>query len=84
MRLLDPYWLRPPQTTRRPLSRREEDVVTLLARGDKTRIIAAQLGIDVKTVWTHYTHVRQKWQLPDLAALRAEAVKYVSGHLVAC
>jgi DNA-binding NarL/FixJ family response regulator len=73
MRLRELHWLAPP---RQPLTHREEEIIRHLANGERTSAIAAALHIDIRTVWTHYLHIEQKWGLSDSAALRAEAVVY--------
>jgi two-component system response regulator NreC len=55
-----------------PLSGREREVLTLLARGFTNQEIAKQLYISVRTAETHRAHVMQKLRL----ASRAELVSY--------
>jgi two-component system, NarL family, response regulator NreC len=55
-----------------PLSEREHEVLTLLARGFTNQEIAKQLFISVRTAETHRAHVMQKLRL----ASRAELVSY--------
>jgi len=55
-----------------PLSDREREVLTLLARGYTNQEIAKQLFISVRTAETHRAHVMQKLRL----ATRAELVSY--------
>ena len=55
-----------------PLSEREREVLTLLARGYTNQEIAKQLYISVRTAETHRAHVMQKLRL----ATRAELVSY--------
>jgi two-component system response regulator NreC len=55
-----------------PLSEREREVLTLLARGYTNQEIAKQLFISVRTAETHRAHVMQKLRL----ATRAELVSY--------
>jgi len=55
-----------------PLSDREHEVLTLLARGFTNQEIAKQLFISVRTAETHRAHVMQKLRL----ASRAELVTY--------
>ncbi len=55
-----------------PLSDREREVLTLLARGFTNQEIAKQLYISVRTAETHRAHVMQKLRL----ASRAELVSY--------
>lgn len=42
------------------LSNRERHVFTLLGQGFATREIAAQLGLSVKTIESHYAHLKEK------------------------
>jgi non-specific serine/threonine protein kinase len=46
-----------------PLTRREQEVAQLLARGDSDRQIAEALSISVKTVGVHVHHILQKLDL---------------------
>ena len=55
-----------------PLSDREREVLTLLARGYTNQEIAKQLFISVRTAETHRAHIMQKLHL----ASRAELVRY--------
>jgi two-component system, NarL family, response regulator NreC len=55
-----------------PLSDREREVLTLLARGFTNQEIAKQLFISVRTAETHRAHVMQKLRLGS----RAELVSY--------
>jgi DNA-binding NarL/FixJ family response regulator len=49
------------------ISPRERQVVTLIAEGDSTKIIARKLGISIKTVEAHRHNVMCKLDLPSLA-----------------
>ena len=51
------------------LSKRENEVALLLARGDTNREIAKALGVSIKTVDTHRGHVLKKMQLRNNVAL---------------
>jgi two-component system response regulator NreC len=55
-----------------PLSDREREILTLLARGYTNQEIAKQLYISVRTAETHRAHVMQKLRL----STRAELVGY--------
>ena len=55
-----------------PLSEREREVLTLLARGYTNQEIAKKLFISVRTAETHRAHVMQKLRL----STRAELVSY--------
>jgi NarL family two-component system response regulator LiaR len=48
-----------------PLSRRERDVLRLIARGHSNRQIARELGIGVQTVKTHVSSILTKLDLED-------------------
>lgn len=61
-----------PRTTRSVLSRREEQVLRLLAQGKSARDCATAMGIGVKTVETYQRRLREKLNLDSTAAL----VKY--------
>lgn len=62
-----------------PLSARELDVLTLVARGSTNRAVAAALFISEATVKTHLVHVYAKLGVSDRAA--AVAVAYERGLL---
>ncbi|GII81548.1 DNA-binding response regulator [Sphaerisporangium rufum] len=64
---------------RRTLSRRELDVLTLIARGATNREVAAKLFITEATVKTHLLHVFAKLGVKDRAA--AVAAAYEAGLL---
>jgi two-component system, NarL family, response regulator NreC len=59
-----------------PLSERERQILTLLARGYTNQEIAKQLYISVRTAETHRAHVMQKLRL----STRAELVGYALDH----
>ena len=59
-----------------PLSDREREVLTLLARGHTNQEIAKQLFISVRTAETHRAHIMRKLQLET----RAELVRYAIEH----
>jgi len=59
-----------------PLSRRESEVLTLVATGKTNRAIAAQLFISEKTVARHLSNIFVKLQLSS----RAEATAYAYKH----
>lgn len=56
----------------RKLTPREEQIILLVAIGRKSREIAEQLGIGLKTVETHRANLNKKLGLRNLAQL----VKY--------
>ncbi len=58
--------------TRGDLTERERDILVLVAEGMSNAEIAARLGISVKTVQTHRTHIMEKLDLHD----RVEIVRY--------
>ena len=51
------------------LSDRELDVLRRLVAGQRLTDIAQELHLSVKTISTHKTHIQEKLQLPNLAAL---------------
>ena len=59
------------------LSDRELEVFQLIGRGRRTRQIAEQLHLSVKTVETHRAHIKEKLGLPDGVALARLAVQCV-------
>jgi DNA-binding NarL/FixJ family response regulator len=61
------------------LSKREEEVLVLIASGKSLREIADELFISVKTVETHKQHIQEKLGLKNTAQL----VKYAIEHNLA-
>jgi len=61
-----------PRSDRAVLSRREEQVLRLLAQGKSYRECAEQMGVGIKTVETYQRRLREKLNLDSTAAL----VKY--------
>jgi DNA-binding NarL/FixJ family response regulator len=55
------------------LSKREQEVIFLLLEGNGEKMIAAKLGIAVRTVEFHLAEIRRKWQVPNIAALVGKA-----------
>lgn len=60
------------------LSDRELEVFQLIGSGNKTRDIAAQLHLSVKTVETYRAHIKEKLQLKDGMELVRHAVQWTS------
>jgi two-component system, NarL family, response regulator NreC len=61
---------------RQPLSPRETDVLRLMALGHTNREIGEQLGLSVRTVETHRSHIQQKLGL----STRPELTRYALDH----
>ncbi len=59
---------------RRPLSRRELEVLRLIADGYSNKLIAEQLGISVRTVETHRERIMRKLEVQGTAGLTKWAV----------
>ncbi len=57
------------------LTKREEEIVTLIGEGLTSKQIAGQLFISIKTVETHRTHIMEKLELRSTAELIKYAVK---------
>ncbi len=69
---------REPKTS--PVSRltdRELTMLEAIGRGAKTRQIAADLHVSMKTVQAHCEHIKKKLELPDFAALTRFAVHWL-------
>jgi two-component system, NarL family, response regulator NreC len=66
----------PPSGPSDNLSKREVDVLRLIALGHTNAEIAERLFLSVRTVETHRAHIQQKLGL----STRAELVSYVIGH----
>jgi DNA-binding CsgD family transcriptional regulator len=58
-----------------PLSRREQDVVTLVVQGLSNRQIAARMHVSVRTVDTHLRHIRTTLGLRSRAHIAAWAAE---------
>jgi DNA-binding NarL/FixJ family response regulator len=59
----------------RSISKREREVVQLIARGYKNREVAERLGISTKTVETHRANIMNKLALRNLAQLIHYAIQ---------
>lgn len=59
------------------LSDRERQVLTLMGRGVGTREIAAQLDVSVKTIESHYAHLKEKLGVRTARELMRVAVTWV-------
>ena len=74
------YQLEPPSNRREPalrgshrISAREKQVLRLVAAGNSSKQIAAELSISENTVETHRRHLLQKFQVSNSTALVKEA-----------
>lgn len=56
------------QAARGPLTKRQNEIVTLIARGATDKEIAATLGIATATAQKHVTNILQRLQVPNRAA----------------
>ena len=56
------------------LSKREREVLQLIAEGHKSRKIAQQLNISVKTIDIHRTHLKRKLNIHSIAELTKFAI----------
>jgi len=59
----------------RELSKREKEVVQLIATGYKNKEVAGKLGVAVKTVETHRANVMNKLALRNVAQLICYAIQ---------
>ena len=66
----------PSRRTGAPLSRREIEIVQLLAEAKSNKQIAVELGISVRTVEGHRQHIMQKLHVRSLV----EIVFYAMDH----
>jgi DNA-binding NarL/FixJ family response regulator len=57
------------------LTRREVEVLQLIALGNSNREISTVLGLSVKTVETHRMHVMEKLNIHDVAGLTRYAIR---------
>ena len=58
-----------------PLTNREREILQLIAEGKTTKQVASVLGISVKTVETHRSHIMDKLQIRDTAGLIRYALR---------
>ncbi len=58
------------------LSNRELEVFQLIGQGLKTRKIAEQLNLSIKTIETHMDHIKKKLNLSDSRTLIMQAVQW--------
>ncbi len=58
-----------------PLTRKEREVLRLLAQGKSTREVAYRLGVSGKTIETHRRHITEKLNLRSLADLVKYAIR---------
>jgi DNA-binding NarL/FixJ family response regulator len=65
---------RPFHTNATRLSSREAEVLQLIAEGKANKQIAAELGISVKTIEKHRSHLMQKLDIHDTAGLTRYAI----------
>lgn len=61
------------------LSDREIEIFEWIGRGRSTHAIARKIGISVKTVETHRTHIRRKLDLASSAEVLNHAIRWVEG-----
>ena len=59
----------------RPLTPREREVLQLLAEGRSTKQTAGRLGVSVKTVETHRSHIMAKLGIRSVAELTTYAIR---------
>ena len=64
-----------PASGRDPLTRREREVLQLVAEGKTTKEIAAILGVTFKTAESHRAHIMDKLDIHDIASLVRYAVR---------
>ena len=64
-----------PDSGRDPLTRREREVLQLVAEGKTTKEIASILGVTFKTAESHRAHIMDKLDIHDIASLVRYAVR---------
>ena len=64
----------PPQLVKNPLSRREEAVLKLVAKGESSKEVAKTLNISYRTVETHRQNIKHKLDIHSTAELAKYAV----------
>ena len=63
-----------PEKARSALTSREREVLQLVAEGNPNKLVAADLGISIKTVEKHRQSVMDKLDLHDTASLTRYAI----------
>lgn len=63
------------ELTSEPLSPRERQVLQLIAEGNSTKEVAANLNISVKTAETHRTRIMEKLDIHEVASLVRYAIR---------
>jgi DNA-binding NarL/FixJ family response regulator len=58
-----------------PLTRRQEEILRMIAEGQTTKAIARRLGISVKTVEAHRTQLMDRLAIRDVAGLVRYAIR---------
>lgn len=66
-------WDSPPKFNR--ISKKEREILQLVAEGDKTREIAEKLGVSIKTVETHRRNIMKKLNIFSVAGLTKYAIR---------
>jgi len=62
-------------TAARPITKREREVLTCVAAGQTTKVIARNLGVSPKTVAKHRANLMHKLQLHNVAAITTFAIR---------
>ena len=62
-------------TRTKDISKKERQVLQLVAEGKKTRDIAEKLGVSIKTIETHRRNIMQKLSIFSIAGLTKFAIK---------
>lgn len=62
------------------LTDRELEVYQLIGEGQASREIAAKLGVSVRTVDAHRTHIKDKLGLRDASELSYRAIRWVESQ----
>jgi DNA-binding NarL/FixJ family response regulator len=57
------------------ISKKEREILLLIAEGEKTRDIAQKLGVSIKTVETHRRNIMKKLSIFNVAGLTKFAIK---------
>jgi two-component system, NarL family, nitrate/nitrite response regulator NarL len=69
----------PAHVSSNAMTPREAEVLALIAEGLSSKVIGERLGMGVRTVETHRTHLRRKLNLPSPAALVRYAIEHQRG-----
>jgi DNA-binding NarL/FixJ family response regulator len=69
-----------PLATQQPITQRERDILTRIARGQSNKFVARELGLSVKTIEKHRSNLMKKLNLHNAAAVTMFALRHGFVH----